>query len=335
MFKPKVSIIVPVYNGENYIDKCIGNLQAQTYENLEFILVDDGSSDTTPAKCDEIAVRDDRFIVIHQKNSGPSISRNNGMQRAGGDYILFYDVDDDISKDLVEENVKVALENDADVVMFCFEYFNLDNGRRWNNAHKSSFAGNDKEFFKYQLVNAIDSEVYNAPWNKLIKTSFIRENDLHFIPEYTIYEDALFVSMMLQHARKIALNSKMYYTYYVRSSGSLITKYVDSYFDSVTRFYTEALKYCSGYEDNAEQISRFSKMYVSLVTTNLKRISSHPELSFSEKERLIGRICDDSNFRDALKKAKLEPRKFAIKNLVMARNTKGIIWMYRFLSKIK
>ena len=329
----KVSIVVPIYNGEKYIGNCVKNLKEQTYDNLEFVLVDDGSKDNSPRLCDEVAAEDDRFVVVHQENGGLSAARNAGTAAATGDYVVYVDVDDDITKDLVSDNVKIALESEADVVMFSFWYYDVDNKVKKANEFDLDFTGTGEEFFHKVLRKAIKYEVFNAPWNKLYKMEFLRNNHLEFLPEFPIYEDIIFASRMLQYAEKIAVNSKRYYVYYVRSSGSLITKYVDGYFDSVSKFYDNALTYCGKYKDNESQIQDFSELYVKLVSTNLKQISCKEDMSKAEKLKLIRNICDNGKIRSALKIAKLEPRRLFAKFFVLTRNSLAIYHMYMFLGR--
>lgn len=329
----KVSIVVPVYNGENYIDNCVRNLKEQTYDNLEFVLVDDGSSDNTPVMCDEVAAGDDRFVVVHQKNGGLSAARNAGTAAATGDYVVYVDVDDDITPGLVSDNVEIALRSGADVVMFNFWYYNVDTDVKKDNPYSGDFKGSGEEFFHKVLGKAIKYEVFNAPWNKLYKMEFLRKNHLEFLPEFPIYEDIIFASRMLQYAEKIAVNSKKYYVYYVRSSGSLITKYVDGYFDSVTEFYDNALKYCAKYDNNEDRIRDFSELYVKLVSTNLKQISCKEGMPKKEKLALIRKICDNSKLRSALRIAHLESRRLFAKYFVLTRNARAIYHMYRFLGR--
>lgn len=329
----KVSIVVPIYNGEKYIDSCVKNLKAQTYDNLEFVLVDDGSSDGTAAMCDKVSAEDDRFVVIHQKNAGLSAARNAGTKRASGDYVVYVDVDDDITADLVADNIRIALESDADVVMYNFWYYDVDTDDKKENAYEGDFVGSGEEFFHKYLGKTIKHEIFNAPWNKLYKLEFLRENKLEFLPEYPIYEDIIFASRMLQHAKKIAVNSKKYYVYYVRSSGSLITKYVDGYFDSVTCFYENALKYCDKYEDNEKQKKSFAELYVKLVSTNLKQISNKADMDKSRKLALIREICNNEKLRSALRIAELESRRLFAKHFILTRNAVAIYHMYRFLGR--
>lgn len=325
----KVSIVVPIYNGEKYIDKCARNLMNQTYSNVEFILVNDGSTDATAEKCNHYADMDSRFVVLHKENGGVSSSRNAGTDIATGDYILYYDVDDDISENLIEDNIKLAHVNDADVVIFCFCYFNLDTNSRTENKLSSGFVGDKKDFFYGPLNETIDHEVFHAPWNKMYKLSFIKENNLSFIEGVSVYEDIIFNCKMLMHANRIVINNEMYYTYYVRSFGSAITKYVDRYFDFVTKFYSTALDYCSEFENNEEQIQKFTNVYVVLVYTNLKQISCNKELSFAQKNTLIESICNNETFRKAVIKSQLkEPRKKIIRKLILAKSTAAIISIY-------
>lgn len=132
MQKPLVSVIVPVYKVEDYLDKCVKSIVAQTYENLEIILVDDGSPDNCPSMCDSWAQKDSRIKVIHKENGGVSSARNSALDAAAGDYICFVDSDD-----FIEPNaVGYMLENigDADVIQCSFSYDYLD-GRTENLRH--------------------------------------------------------------------------------------------------------------------------------------------------------------------------------------------------------
>ena len=112
----KVSIIVPVYNVEKYLDECVKSILAQTYTDIEIVLVDDGSKDTSGAMCDEYKKQDERIVVIHKENGGLSSARNAGMENASGSYYIFVDSDDTISSNMVEEMVKKAKEHDAKIV---------------------------------------------------------------------------------------------------------------------------------------------------------------------------------------------------------------------------
>lgn len=119
--KCKVSIIVPVYNVEKYVERCIESIIKQSYKNLEIILIDDGSKDNSGKICDEYAQKDNRIKVIHKKNGGLSDARNTGLNIADGEYICFIDSDDYIHKDLVKDNLEKLIQQKAD--MICFNRF--------------------------------------------------------------------------------------------------------------------------------------------------------------------------------------------------------------------
>lgn len=114
--QPTVSVIVPVYNVEKYLARCVDSITSQTYENLDIILVDDGSTDNSGRICGEYAKKDTRIRVIHQKNKGASAARNCGITAASGNYIGFIDSDDWIDKDMYELLVNTAIEHHADIV---------------------------------------------------------------------------------------------------------------------------------------------------------------------------------------------------------------------------
>lgn len=113
-----ISVIVPIYNVENYLDRCINSIVNQTYRNLEIILVDDGSPDRCPKICDEWAKKDDRIQVIHKKNAGLGMARNTGIDHASGEYIFFFDSDDYVALDVAEKCYASAKKYSSDVVMY-------------------------------------------------------------------------------------------------------------------------------------------------------------------------------------------------------------------------
>ena len=189
---PLVSIVVPVYNGERYIDDCMKRLLEQTYAPLEILLVDDGSGDGSGGICDRYAAAVSHVRVIHQENGGPSRARNTGIAHAQGKYLMFTDVDDLLQADAVEKNVRIAEESDADVLMFGFWNYDVANDRKVTRPTKTSLCGSREEFFRDCLVETVETEVINAPWNKVFRREFLREQNLAFDPQIRIYEDLYF-----------------------------------------------------------------------------------------------------------------------------------------------
>jgi glycosyltransferase involved in cell wall biosynthesis len=320
--KPIVSIIIPVYNGEKYIDKCMDKVLKQTYRYLEIILVDDGSTDDSGNICDEYAREDERVKVYHQTNGGASAAKNKGILNARGKYVVFVDIDDEIEPNMISDNVILAESSHADLVMYGFWYYNMDNHKLIPNRLKSCFSGDGTEFFNHFLVHTIDSEMINPPWNKMIRRKILTENKILFDTRCPVYEDITFAMKLMCYVDKVVVNNKLYYKYFVRSTGSLITKFFGTYFEAVTLFHGNAMEYCAKYKNNRNQIKKFNNLYVKYVYTHFKQISAQKNISLQEKYDLIEKIVNNNEFRNTINNVNLKGRKRLVKYLVINRKYK-------------
>ena len=115
---PLVTVAIAAYNVEKFLPDGVRYIQRQTYENLEIILVDDGSTDSTPRLCDELAAEDDRITVIHKENGGLGSARNVGIDRAKGEFLYFFDVDDSLEPDFIADSVRMAQQRQADLIIY-------------------------------------------------------------------------------------------------------------------------------------------------------------------------------------------------------------------------
>lgn len=219
---PLVSIIVPVYKAEKYIYQCIDSLLAQTYRNIEIILVDDGSPDRSGAICDEYAAADSRVKVIHQTNGGVSVARQTGMDNATGIYSIHADPDDWVEPAMIEELVAKALETGADYT-FCDYYEEYGDGTRKQTKDNQ---GKSKSITRY-LELAISDSCCVTLWHSLIKRSFIR--GLVFKPIMNWREDQLFTIKLLVRNPKIAYLPKAFYHYRCENESSLTHSYSDKH----------------------------------------------------------------------------------------------------------
>ena len=208
--KEKVSIIIPVYKVEKYLDECVDSVVKQTYDNLEIILVDDGSPDACPSMCDEWAIIDDRIKVIHKDNGGLSDARNAGMKIMTGDYVLFVDSDDYLALNMVEELLKKAEQYDCDIVM-CNKIVvtKTNQEKELDDGSIQEFEGDDiVENYLYQ-----NNDFCSGIWNKLIKMDIIK--DLEF-PKGLNSEDYYMYSLIYYRAKKMIRYNKCLYYYRVR-----------------------------------------------------------------------------------------------------------------------
>ena len=326
--QPKVSIIIPVYNGEKYIKDSIRSMKAQTYANVEVIYVDDGSTDRTGEILDKVSGEDDRFHVIHKENQGVSAARNTGIARAAGDYLIFFDADDMAESDVIKDNIELAVKDCSDVVMYGFWYCAADRKSEKRNEFPVAFHGSKKEFFAQYLTEAVEREFFNAPWNKLIRKSLIQENGICFDTRYALYEDNLFAAELFIRAERITINPKAYYRYYLRASGSLLTSFHEDIFEGLTAFYDKAVEYCEAYPEHEEQLRSFEKMYVRHTYTFLKQISCNRELTGQQKRRLMQKICKEDKLLKALDHVELQGRKRVIRYLIRKKRYHMMEMMY-------
>ncbi|MBE5812129.1 MAG: glycosyltransferase [Clostridiales bacterium] len=211
-----ISVIVPIYNVEKYLSRCIDSILNQTYKNLEIILVDDGSTDNCGKICDEYVKKDNRIRVIHQANSGLSMARNTGLDIATGDYIGFVDSDDYIHPQMYEILSKSLIKNNADLVFSSYkkfekEEFNFNKIKSWNEK-------------KYINTDIVDMECTNnsrimAAWNKLYKKTIFEKNRYE---KGVICEDAHILIDILNECSSIVYISEELYYYSIEREDSIM-----------------------------------------------------------------------------------------------------------------
>ena len=259
---PKVSIIVPVYNGEKVISKCINSVLNQEYKDWELILVNDGSKDNTAVILDEYALHDDRIRVIHKPNGGVSSTRNRGLSEAKGDYIQFMDADDWLTEDSTKVLVRTIEEGGADMAVADFYRVVGDLVSR-----KGSILSNDvltvKEYAEWMKESPADY-YYGVLWNKLYKRSVIEQYKLRMDESVSLCEDYLFNLEYLLHCEKVAPVQIPVY-YYLKTEGSLVASNLNlkkivnmktSVFDYYDKFYRSVFNE-EEYEKNRVEIAKF------------------------------------------------------------------------------
>ena len=220
MEQPLISIIVPVYNAEPYLDNCLDSIAAQTWENLEVWLVDDGSTDASPALCDARAAADPRFHVLHQANAGVSAARNAALERATGRYLQFVDGDDRLSPQATETLVHSAESTGADLVITHF--IRVDGERQAVRGHIKGERLLTRQEFAREMVKAPANYYYGVLWNKLYRRSIVESRGLRFEREVAWGEDFLFNLEYIRSVRLVAAVPRPLY-YYIKRPGSLVS----------------------------------------------------------------------------------------------------------------
>ena len=219
LFMVKVSIILPVYNVEKYLNECLDSIVNQTFKDMEIICINDGSTDHSLAILNSYASRDERIKIISQENAGLGAARNVGLKAAEGDYIFFIDSDDFLYLDAIEELYENAVVNDSDVVLFRYtrEYdidrennnygYNLDDIFNMHGDDYKEFTFNRKDLKHYVL------NMYLAVWMKFYKREFLNQYDDFYFTEGIAYEDGLFHVKIFLRAERMSHIPKIYYHY--------------------------------------------------------------------------------------------------------------------------
>lgn len=210
-----ISVIIPVYRVEKYLDECVASVTAQTYPDLEIILVDDGSPDNCPQMCDVWAERDSRIKVIHKQNGGLSDARNVGIDAATGKYIAFVDSDDYIKPEMMEKLLAELIRTDADIVSCGIQ----NTGESTGSWGKQNFVGTSEEILK-KLYHETTYPV--AAWNKLYSRNCWRE--LRF-PVGKLCEDAFTTYQLVHNAGRIAMISDALYCYRIRPESIMTSSF--------------------------------------------------------------------------------------------------------------
>lgn len=242
MKERKISVIVPVYNVEAYLERCLNSILGQTYKNLEVILVDDGSTDKSGRICDKYQKEDSRILVLHQKNQGLSSARNTGLQYVSGEYVSFVDSDDYIEQDACRQLIDYMEASDSDICFF--GHYRIQGNRRIRYdvpPQKLEYVGT-KSIFSEFLANAFAGEVGNGDgftglsvWSGIYRAKLVKERNLLFPSEKEfLSEDVLFNLKACVYADKIVICPKYFYNYILRNE-SLTGKYREDRFEAALK----------------------------------------------------------------------------------------------------
>lgn len=229
---PKVSVIVPVYNAEQYLAECVESILAQTIEDIELILVDDGSTDSSPAMCDGFAATDSRVKVIHKPNGRASSARNAGIHAASGEFVAFVDSDDWISADMYEK----MLQPDADVCLCDYVRFRRSVNYSFTQPNVAGGFYNREamreKIFPHLVMDGVEYPITISNWALLIRRNVITDNNLSYREDIHVSEDSPFGSQVLYCANSFAYLKGEQLYHYRLTEGSTSRTYKDWWWNS-------------------------------------------------------------------------------------------------------
>ena len=236
--KPKISVIVPVYNTEKYLDRCIQSILAQTYTNFELLLIDDGSTDSSGVICERYAELDSRVRVFHKENGGASSARNVGLDNARGEFVGFVDADDYVLPEFLSNFINICIGEDL-LVQGIIPDYSISKDYIIKKA-SIDYSGNIQNC----LIGFIGCEMFGSLCNKLFKRSTIESNKLRLIETYKYREDEEFLLRYLTLSKTVCSTSKSGYVYLVpnleKYNGAENLQVINSMYRSVVSIFEGA-----------------------------------------------------------------------------------------------
>lgn len=287
---PKISVIVPVYNVEKYLNRCVDSILNQTFEDFELILVNDGSPDNCGNICDEYAQKDNRVKVIHKKNGGVSSARNVGIDIAQGEYIMFVDSDDWINENMLNDMYNMP---DSDMKVSSIRMIGKDNS--------TEYIIDTKMHTQEELLIGFFSEAFPiiclcGPWCKLYKKDIIFNNAVRFNEDMSLGEDTYFNLNYIKHCKKVYTSEQIYYYYMRENSESLFTKFrLNMYYD-VRKVFDLKVKMANELNMGRDSVFKMELSYTQTLIGNLiKMVDTNTK---TEVKKYMSLLQKDKEFND-------------------------------------
>lgn len=346
--KSLISIIIPVYNAEQYIAQCLESIISQTYKEIEILCINDGSSDNSIKILNEYKNKDSRIVVLDKENEGVSKTRNIGLKKAKGEYLMFVDADDWIDCDTCE-NAELAMQkNDCDVVLW--SYISESQSRQ----SKKMLFPNDITFEKKEvrekihrrLIGICDEELTHPEladslctvWGKLYKKEIILENNISFVDLAQIgtYEDGIFNLEVFYYVNRAIYLNKTFYHYRRENENSITSKYREKLFSQWQNLFWLMENYIEE-KDLSNTYNRALSNRISLSILGLGLNELACQCSSFEKIKKIRKILINKRYREAYKNLELQYFPFYWKvfyGLAKCGNALGVYLLLAVIKKI-
>lgn len=303
-----VSVIVPVYKVEKYLDRCILSLVNQTYTIIEIILINDGSPDTCPLICNEWAKKDNRIRVINKENSGLGYARNTGIENAKGKYICFVDSDDYIDKWTIEKSLEYIISTRTEIVCFGYYTDGYDSKIKSMNVPrmpKSIYRGIDvqdiflPELMSTDIATGFTSKLMMSSCMALFSMELIQRSQWRFVSEREIIsEDSYSLLKLYRYVESVAILSESFY-HYCENTSSLTHSFRMDRFMRIKQYYYECIRVCEESKYNSEVRKRLSYIIVAFCIAALKQIEC-ADIHYEIKKKELYCIISDNLLQDIL-----------------------------------
>ncbi len=321
---PKISIIIPCYNVEQYVHKCIESVINQTYSNLELILINDGSTDNTNEVILKEVEKYDNIIYIRNKNSGVSNARNTGISKATGDYIMFVDSDDYISKNMVKNmyNLMIKYKTDLAKCNIKLEYVAENIIKKQKPIYSKIKYVASENFPKTIYKKILSTETMNSSCCSLFKTSIIKVNNLSFKEDIDNGEDAIFFMNYIDKCESMVYTPTAYYNYLIRNTGLTgCGLSMDKLWNSKLKFINELKK--KELEWNLENKHYVNSKIIYIVMSCIYRLYKKDKNESDEfKTNFLNKMLKDTNLIVLLSKVKYKKMNFTQDRISVLDNIK-------------
>lgn len=303
----KISVILPVYNCEDYLEVNLKSVLYQTYSNWELIIIDDGSTDDTFLICKQYAQMDNRIKVIHSENLGPANARNIGIANSSGDYCLFIDSDDYIELEALETLREIVQSEQPDIVFYPNFTDKFENGNykviKKNVLMKLSFKSNQEFIRKYRYLS--ENGYIHPVWNKLYRKKFIEECKSFFPKGVNVSEDYIFNLKLYKKLTKAALIDKPLYHYVSRNQGSITSSFNSNRFNSSKEVYLYAIETFKTW--NMEELNNVKNAFITDLNVSINNLYNRDcKWKIKEKHEYIENIVIDSSVIDCIDTTNIE-----------------------------
>ena len=330
-----ISIIVPIFNVEHYLARCVESILNQTHKNFELILVNDGSPDKCGEICEGYKLKDKRVKVIHQKNQGTGIARNNGLSLAVGKYVYFCDPDDYVEPTILEDNFNLAEKYQANMVLFGYydEIYVKDSYKSIPRSPSIMFC-ETKEEFRKEFAKLHKKNMMYTLWNKLYKKKYLEDSQCVFGQE-KVGQDTVFNYKVYENLDRVFIHDKKYYHYILNRPGSAVNRYRDGRFNIR---YNETMKLeklinCWIYQESFDEL--LTRDWYTTLFIGLDNIFyDNCPLNDNEKKVYIKKMLESVKIKELLRKELIKDFRLVEKCTVFLLRSNQIT-LFLYLMKIK
>lgn len=328
-----VTVVIPIYNVEKYLNCCIESIVQQTYKNLDIILVDDESPDRCPQICDEWAEKDKRIRVIHKKNEGLGMARNTGIENAKGQYICFFDSDDYVELDTIEKSLDLALKEQAEIVIFGIA--NVDDTGKITGEYipaNEILCFRNVDVQEQLLPDLIDPRHKDAKYTNLclsvctclFNVETIKKVNWHFVSErQNISEDSYSLIWLYKYIHTVAILPEIKY-FYRKNETSLTQAYKSDRYRRIKAFYVDTMQMVEKQGFDGKIASRIKGLFLSFTIAALKQVVLS-DLKHKEKQKKLLEIMQDEELQNVLSDSRNNYQNISRKILLIGMKKKSCI----------